>query len=121
MKTRIIVLAACVAAVIALSFAGVMNAEALQAGCTRSTPTTSLPYVEDVNPTKSNVYVALVTCCGKSTNLVLKVRDTKTKRAVKAKRVGKRAWEVRMKRGHVYRISVKAKGGTWKRIAYGVM
>jgi len=118
MKTRIIVLAACVAAVIALTLAGTPKAEALQA-TNMQAANVSLPYVDDANPCGAKSYVATITCCGDA-KAKLKVTDLKTKKQVRVTKHRPRVWTVTMKRGRTYRISVKARSGAWKSIKYGI-
>ena len=75
----------------------------------------SLPYVEDVNP-DGNGYAARIEACGKPAKFKVICKGKK----VKAVRDGRNAWVVKMKRGKTYRISVKAKHGKWKSIAYRI-
>ena len=120
MKYRIAILAACIAAVIALSFVGAQSAEALQAGRITSAPSVSLPYVEDVNPSGKAAYVAVVSCAGKAKRVELRVTDLKAKKRVKVHRISGKRFEVKIRKGRSYKLSVRAKGGAWKSIGYRV-
>ena len=91
----------------------------------------SLPYVDDVNDWgKGKVIVTLYTCITKGeTAFRYTVKDTKTNKAAKVTMrkchdCGKKhIATVVMKRGHVYKITVKAKDGKrWNKraIAYCV-
>ena len=79
-------------------------------------PSVSLPYVEDVNPSGSG-YIATVTCCG-AKGAQLKV-TSKGKR-VKVRKHAPRVWTVKMRKAQTYKLSVRAKGGSWKSIAYRI-
>ena len=120
MKTRIAVLAACIAAVIALSLIGAPRAEALQAGRVASAPSVSLPYIEDVNPSGKSAYVAVVSCAGKAKRVELKVVDVRAKKRVKVHRISGKRFEVKIRKGRSYKLSVRAKGGAWKSTGYRV-
>ena len=77
----------------------------------------SLPYVDDVNDWGRGKVIATVTACGHESAFRFSVVDTKTKKHAKVtmrkcRDCGKKhiATAV-LKRGHVYRITVKAKDG----------
>lgn len=78
------------------------SAEALQA----AEVGVSLPYVEDVNPSGGG-YVATVSCAGPAK---AKLRVTLKGRSVKVRKVGTRLWLVKIKRGKLYKLSVRADG-----------
>ena len=118
MRARIAILATCIAAVIALSLTA--PAEALQAGSIKaSAPSVSLPYVEDVNPSKG-AFVAVVSCAGKAKRAELRVTDVRAKKRVKVHRVSAKRWTVKLAKGRSYKLSVRAKGGAWRSIGYRV-
>ena len=110
------VIAVIIAALIAAACVGTTSADAKVAAA--SMPRTSLPYVTDVSPSGRNLYDALVECAGKGKSFELRA-VCKGKRA-KVSRVGKRAWSVRIRRGELYKLSVRAKGGAWHSIGYRV-
>jgi hypothetical protein len=80
-------------------------------------PRCSLPYVMDVNP-NGNGYDVLVSCSGNAKKFSMKAKCGK--RTLKAERIGKRSWVVKMKRGKTYRLSVRGDGGKWRSIEYRI-
>jgi len=100
------------------SVAGAVNA-AFADELTVAPATTSLPYVEDVNPTRTG-YIATVVCYGGYGKFELRSTDMKTRKAVKAKRVGVGQWMVPMKPNREYKLSVRVKGTPWKSIGYRI-
>jgi len=101
------------------SVAGAVNA-AFADELTVAPATTSLPYVEDVNPWKGNTYMAVVVCYGGYGKFELRSTDMKTRKAVKAKRIGSGQWMVPMKPNREYKLSVRIKGTPWKSIGYRI-
>ena len=77
----------------------------------------SLPYVDDVNDWGKGKVIATVYAAGHESSFKFTVKDTKTKKPAKVtmrkcRDCGKKhIATVVMKRGHVYRITVKAKDG----------
>lgn len=125
MKQRILDTLASVAAplvvllmVIALSAvpSGTAEAKALSAGNAVSAPSTSLPYVDDVNPSGSG-YVLTVTCAGSPS---AKLKASVGGKSLKAKKVRARVWTVEVPKGKEVRLSVRAGNGAWKSIGYRV-
>jgi len=110
------IIAIIVAALVAAACLGTTSAEAKVAAA--GMPNASLPYVTDVNPSARNLYVATVECAGSGKSFEFQA-VCKGKRA-KVKRIGKRAWSVKIRRGELYKLSVRAKGGKWKSIGYRV-
>ena len=122
MKQRILDTLASVAAplvvllmVIALSVvpSGVAEAKTLSAG---SVPSTSLPYVDDVNPSGSG-YVLTVTCAGSPS---AKLKASVGGKSLKVTKVRARVWTVEIPKGKEVRLSVRAGSGKWKSIGYRV-
>lgn len=118
-KTAII--AAIVAAVIALSLSFTPSAEAATLSAGSVEPRCSLPYVDDVNEWSKNNVILTVYCCGNAKSYDLKVVSDKGKKAkaVRSKR-HRNVWTVVVKKNRVYKLSVRAKGGKWKSIKYGI-
>ena len=97
--------------------AGAAHADAAE--LTAAPQMTSLPYVEDVNPSRSG-YIATVVCYGGWGKFELRSTDMKTRKAVKAKRIGVGQWLVPMKPNREYKLSVRVRGTEWKSIGYRI-
>lgn len=120
MKNLTKIMALVAAVMIALLVAGTPAAEAdakpLQAGYVKcTTQACSLPYVEDVNKVKGG-YAVLIEVCGKPSAVKVELKGKK----LKVKRLDAHTWKVTLKKGKVYKLSAKAKGGKWKSVKYGV-
>ena len=121
---KLIAIAAAVMVALLVAAIPVNEAEAapLNAGCIRCEGTAcSLPYVDDVNEWGKGKVILTVYCCGNAKSYQLKVTNEKGKKA-KAVRSKKRndVWTVVVRKGHVYKLSVRPKGGVWRSIYYGV-
>ena len=71
----------------------------------------SLPCVDDANDWGRGKVIATVTACGHESKFTMHAYDLTAKRPAKVKKCKKRVWTCVMKRGHVYRFTVKAKDG----------
>ena len=123
MRKIAIIIAAIVAAVIALSLMGAPRAEAAPlsaAGITSVEPRCSLPYVDDVNEWGKGHVILTVYCCGNAKAYDLKVTSGKGKMKVVRSKRHKNVWTVVIRKGKTYKLSVRAKGGSWKSIKYGI-
>lgn len=111
------IVAALMLAVACLIPSGSAEAAPLSAGVTSAAPSCSLPYVEDVQQSGKG-YVALVSCAGSGSHFDIKVKCGSKK--VKAERIDERTWSFKLKAGKTYKVSVRADGGSWKTIKYGI-
>ena len=101
------------AAISALALAASMTAApSAYANC-------SLPYIDDANPVGGKVEL-VVCCCGKAKSFDLKVVDMRTGKRVKAVKIRKRVWTVRVREHRTYRFSVRERGGRWNTMRYGI-
>lgn len=83
----------------------------------------SLPYVDDVNDWGRGKVIATVTACGHESKFTMHAYDLTAKKPAKVTKHKKRVWTCVMKRGHVYKLTVKAKDGkrtNTRKIAYCV-
>lgn len=83
----------------------------------------SLPHVDDVNDWGRGKVIATVTACGHESKFSMHAYDLTAKKPAKVKKCKKRVWTCVMKRGHVYKFTVKAKDGkryNMRKIAYCV-
>lgn len=108
-------------AVLITSACTMLHVEPAEALAPAKASTCSLPYVDDASPMNANVYSVTLTCAGNAKSFTMKAVDMSTSKKAPVTKHAKRVWTAKLKRGHVYRISVKAVGTkAWKSIYYGI-
>lgn len=118
--TKLIAIAAALMVALFVAIMPMNEAEAAPlsaAGMSTSAPECSLPYVDDVQQVGKK-YEALITCAGSAQSFDLKV--TLNGKKVKVTKLDTNLWSVKLKKGKTYKVSVRAHGGSWKSVMYGV-